>query len=219
MSAVSKRNAILEAYLRNRATRPLLTKAATAASLQFAQDALASYIAGARACPGKAAPAHQKALAKLSADMISVKMAVAGALVFAPLNHALGLFLAKLLAARGKAGTRAKVEAILANQLIAAPINTVAYLATVAVINGARSVDGVLALIQRGFFGMIRVTWMVSPAAMVVAQKTLQPELWPLFFNAVGFVIGTYMNARVKRAKLAAARAKKDPKDPKQPKV
>lgn len=57
--------------------------------------------------------------------MVSVKMAVAGALVFAPLNHALGLFLARLLAGRGKTSTRAKVEGILANSLIAAPINTV----------------------------------------------------------------------------------------------
>ncbi|KZW02556.1 hypothetical protein EXIGLDRAFT_601777 [Exidia glandulosa HHB12029] len=215
MSAVNKRNPLLDAYLRNLVANPLWTKAATAATLQFSQDALASAIAGARPRPGKAAPLHEKALAKVSADMVSVKMAVAGALVFAPLNHALGIFLARLLATRGKTGTRAKVEGILANNLIAAPINTVAYLASIAIINGARSVDGVLALVQRGFFGMLKMTWMISPVAMVIAQKAIPPELWPLFFNFVGFVIGTYMSARVKKARLAAARAKKDPKDPK----
>ena len=64
---------------------------------------------------------HPCSLLQVGADMISVKMAIAGALVFAPLNHALGLFLARLLAGRGKTGTRAKVEGILANNLLLPP--------------------------------------------------------------------------------------------------
>ena len=49
------------------------SQAATAAVLQFAQDALASYLAGAQPKPPKYAPVHQKALAKvcLSYPMLS----------------------------------------------------------------------------------------------------------------------------------------------------
>ncbi|KAH7104621.1 hypothetical protein BKA62DRAFT_470583 [Auriculariales sp. MPI-PUGE-AT-0066] len=214
-ASFKQRNHLLEAYLRNLAARPLATKAATAAVLQFTQDALASYLAGTRPKPSKAAPPHIKALATVSADMTSVRMALAGALVFGPLNHALGLFVTKLLAARGTTGGRAKLEAILAHNLIAAPINTAAYLASVAVVNGARTSNAILALVQRGFFSMLRATWVVSPTSMVIASKTLPPELWPIFFNFVGFVLGTLAAVRVKKAQLAAARKGKGVAPPK----
>lgn len=52
--------------------------------------------------------------------------------------------------------------------------DAVAYLASIAVINGARSVDGVLALVQRGFFGMLKVCYILIRSS---AAKTLPDDV------------------------------------------
>lgn len=46
-----------------------------------------------------------------------------------------------------------------------------AYLASMAIINGARSTNDVFKTIRAGFWSVIRISWVVSPLGMVVAQK------------------------------------------------
>ena len=49
---------------------------------------------------------------------------------------------------------------------------------------------------------------MTSPVYTVFAQQFLPAELWVPFFNFVGFVIGTYVNAHTKKKRLQALRRK-----------
>jgi len=88
------------------------------------------------------------------------------------------------------------------------------FLASMAVLNGAKSWEEIKKTIKAGFFSVIRVTWIASPVLMVVAQKFIPVELWVPFFNVVAFVLGTYMNAKVKLLRMAAAKkAERDLKD------
>lgn len=131
-------------------------------------------------------------------------MAIYGFFVSAPLNHVLVGQLQKAFA--GKEGIKYKLAQLLANNLLVSPVTVSAYLASMAIINGAKSVDEIIKTVRAGFFSVIRVSWTVSPIAMVVAQKYLPVELWVPFFNAIQFVLGTYFNTRVKQMRLAAAR-------------
>jgi hypothetical protein len=88
------------------------------------------------------------------------------------------------------------------------PIQNVIYLACMAVIAGARTFHQVKATVKAGFFPVMKVSWIVSPISLAFAQKFLPEHTWVPFFNMVGFVIGTYINAHTKKKRLEALKRK-----------
>lgn len=77
-----------------------------------------------------------------------------------------------------------------------------------AVIAGARTFHQIRATIRAGFMPVMKVSWIVSPIALAFAQAFVPHEMWVPFFNFIGFVIGTYINAHTKKKRLQALRRK-----------
>jgi len=150
------------------------------------------------------------------------KMAAYGALISAPLGHVMIGVLQKLFA--GRTSLRAKLLQILASNLIVrrvpphcqrqltvqqiAPIQNSVYLASMAVIAGARTWHQIRATVRAGFLPVMKVSWITSPLALAFAQKFLPEQTWVPFFNIIGFCIGTYINTHTKKKRLAALRKK-----------
>ncbi|KAI0080071.1 hypothetical protein K474DRAFT_1682868 [Panus rudis PR-1116 ss-1] len=202
---------LLAKYLAELAVNPLRTKMYTLGVLQFLQEVLATHLSGTPSPPvPKDAPFYTKALSKAKIDSKALKMAAYGFFISAPLGHTLVGLLQKAFA--GKTSTAAKVGQILASNLIVAPIQISVYLASMAVINGAKTKEEVIRTVKGGFMNVMRLTWMTSPLTLVVAQKYLSPELWVPFFNFVQFVLGTYFNTKLKQARLAKAKKEEEEK-------
>jgi Mpv17 / PMP22 family len=89
-----------------------------------------------------------------------------------------------------------------------APIQNTVYLASMAVIAGARTWHQVRATVRAGFMPVMKVSWITSPLALAFAQKFLPEQTWVPFFNIVAFIIGTYINTHTKKKRLAALRKK-----------
>ncbi|KAJ7487456.1 hypothetical protein B0H11DRAFT_1091551 [Mycena galericulata] len=209
--SLQKPHPLLASYLQQLAIHPLRTKAVTNATLCFLQEVLGSHIAHMPVKkPAPNAPVLLHLLARAHVDTRAVKMALYGFLVSAPLSHFLVGALQKAFA--GKTGTTAKIGQILASNLLVAPIQTSAYLASMAIISGAKSFDEILNTIKSGFLSVIRITWITSPIALTIAQKFIPPELWIPFFSSIQFILGTYFNAKIKQLRAAAA-AKKAAKE------
>ncbi|GLB36018.1 putative peroxisomal membrane protein PXMP2 4 family protein [Lyophyllum shimeji] len=203
--ATKKTNALLLRYLAELSSHPLRTKAITTATLCFLQEVLGSTIAGFPVQrPPKDAPSILHILAALNVDLKALKMALYGFLVSAPLGHFLTGALQKAFA--GKTGTGAKIGQILANSLLVSPITTTSFLASMAVINGAKTLDEVIKTVKAGFWSVLRISWVVSPVSLVIAQKFIPLDLWVPFFSSVQFVLGTFFNIRVKQMRIAAAK-------------
>ncbi|KAL5534336.1 hypothetical protein ACEPAG_798 [Sanghuangporus baumii] len=201
-------NPLLAAYIHQLATHPLRTKSITAGTLCFIQEVLASHVSKAPIQrPAKVSPRVADALSVLKIDVKAFKMALYGFLVSAPLGHYLVGYLQRVFA--GRTSNRARAAQILANNLLVAPIQATVLLASMAVVNGAKTVDDVVRTVKSGFMSVIRLQWVTSPLAMVIAQKFIPQELWVPFFNLVGFTMGTYFTIRVKQARLQAEKAKK----------
>lgn len=77
-----------------------------------------------------------------------------------------------------------------------------------ALIAGARTFHQVKATVKAGFWPVMKVSWVVSPISLAFAQQFLPETTWVPFFNIVGFIIGTYINAHTKKKRLAALRRK-----------
>lgn len=77
-----------------------------------------------------------------------------------------------------------------------------------AIIAGARTFHQVRATVKAGFMPVMKVSWVVSPISLAFAQQFLPEHTWVPFFNIVGFIIGTYVNAHTKKKRLAALRRK-----------
>jgi len=209
---MSASNGLLALYLSQLAAHPLRTKATTTGILCFLQEVLGSSIAGLPVKrPPKDAPAIIHILARGHIDIKAAKMALYGFLISAPLGHVLVGALQKAFA--GKTGTTARIAQILASNLLVAPIQTAAFLASMAVINGAKSLDEVVQTVKAGFLQVIRITWVVSSLSMTIAQRFIPVTLWVPFFNLVQFVLGTYFNARVKQLRLAAMKKERKQKE------
>lgn len=73
-----------------------------------------------------------------------------------------------------------------------------------ALIAGARTFHQVRATVRAGFLPVMKVSWVASPIALAFAQQFLPQDAWVPFFNLVGFVIGTYINAHTKKKRLEA---------------
>ncbi|KAI0036615.1 hypothetical protein K488DRAFT_40712 [Vararia minispora EC-137] len=200
-------HSLLAAYLAQLATHPLRTKAITVGTLCFLQEVLASHLAGVpMRKPLWIDPWYKHLLLRAKVDSKAFKMAIYGFLVSAPLGHFLVGWLQKAFV--GRTGTSAKVAQIIASNLLIAPVQATVYLASMAVINGAKSLDEIKKTVRGGFMTVLRVSWVSSPLSMAFAQNFLPPDLWVPFFNLVSFSIGTYFNTRVKSLKLAAERKK-----------
>ncbi|KAG7099060.1 hypothetical protein E1B28_000935 [Marasmius oreades] len=201
MSQVTKgTHPLLVKYLEQLAAHPLRTKAFTTAFISFLQEVVASHIAGAPVKkPSRNAPILQHLLARARIDTRAVKLAIYGFLVSAPLSHVLVGSLQKFFA--GKVGVQAKMAQIFVHNLLISPIQALAYLTSMAIINGARTKEGIARTIKTGFWPVVRTTWIVSPLSMVIAQKYIPLPLWVLYFNLIQFLVGTYFNVRVKKFK------------------
>jgi len=207
VSASKDIHPLLARYLTQLALNPLRTKAITTSALCFLQEVLGSNLSGTPARkPSKESPAIMRTLARAHIDTKALKMAVYGFLVSAPLSHYLIGLLQKTFA--GKTSLGAKVAQIVASNLLVSPIQASAYLASMAIINGAKSFDEVVKTVKAGFFSVIRISWIVSPISITIAQRFIPVELWVPFFNSIQFILGTYFNMRVKQLRLAAQREK-----------
>jgi hypothetical protein len=172
------------------------------------QEVLGSNLSGTPANVTKGASAMVRSLQSVHLDAKAIKMAIYGFLVSAPMSHVLVGLLQKAFA--GKTSLRARVAQIIANNILVSPIQASVYLGSMAVINGATSIDEVVKTIRAGFIPVVRVSWVVSPLSMTIAQYFIPVELWVPFFNAIQFVLGTYFNMRVKQLKLAALKKERE---------
>jgi len=192
--------ALLNAYLSQLAVRPLRTKMATSGVLSFLQEVLASRLARLYQQPA------QKATAVRNEPIVSSKawkMAIYGAFVSAPMGHFLIGTLQKSFA--GKTSKLARFGQVLASNIFVAPVQAFVYLFSMCVINGLRDPQAILQSVKARFFSVLKISWVTSPLAILVAQTFIPPELWVPWFNLVTFSVGTYLNMRLKR--LASAKA------------
>ena len=209
-----------QAYLQQLQTNPLRTKMLTSGSLSALQELLASWIAK------DVGPSGHYLNSRVP------KMAVYGAFISAPLGHFLISILQRMFS--GRTSLTAKLMQILVSNLIVclqhpkhlchgrlsiragltvgnlqvAPIQNTVYLASMAVIAGARTFHQIRATIRAGFMPVMKVSWVVSPLALAFAQKFLPEQTWVPFFNIVAFVIGTWINSQTKKKRLQALRRK-----------
>jgi len=181
-------------YLKKLQDDPVRTKMVTSGSLAGLQEFLASWIAKDRSKHGHYFTSRVP------------KMAVYGAFISAPLGHVMISILQKLFA--GRTSLKSKIMQILLSNLIISPIQNAVYLTSMAVIAGARTFHQVRATVRAGFMPVMKVSWVTSPIALAFAQAFLPNEVWVPFFNFVGFVIGTYINAHTKKKRLQALRRK-----------
>ncbi|CAE6483006.1 unnamed protein product [Rhizoctonia solani] len=203
---------LLAAYLQQLSTRPLTTKAVTSGILSFLQEILASHIARVpSSLPPKNAPTYSRALAAAKIDARALKLAIYGFFISAPMNHFFVGLLQRAFA--GRTGTGAKIAQIVASNLIVAPIQCAVYLASMAIVNGAKTTEEIIKTVKGGFTKVIRLQWITSPIVMVIAQKFIAPELWVPFFNMIQFMMGTFFNTQIKKAKLRQERAAQARKD------
>jgi len=184
----------LAAYLQHLQTNPLRTKMLTSGSLSALQEVLASWIAK------DVGPSGHYINSRVP------KMAVYGAFISAPLGHFLISILQRMFS--GRTSLTAKIMQILVSNLVIAPIQNTVYLASMAVIAGARTFHQIRATIRAGFMPVMKVSWVVSPLALAFAQKFLPEQTWVPFFNILAFVIGTWINSQTKKKRLQALRRK-----------
>ncbi|KAF2027478.1 integral membrane protein [Setomelanomma holmii] len=187
-------NGYLAAYLKQLQSNPLRTKMLTSGTLSGLQEFLASWIAHDRSKSGHYFTSRVP------------KMALYGAVISAPLGHVLISLLQKVF--QGRKSLKAKIMQILVSNLIISPIQNSVYLISMALIAGARTFHQVRATVKAGFWPVMKVSWIVSPISLAFAQQFLPETTWVPFFNIVGFIIGTYINAHTKKKRLAALRRK-----------
>lgn len=75
-----------------------------------------------------------------------------------------------------------------------------------AIVNGARSIDKIHAVLKVGLWRMLQVSWVTSPIAIAFAQTYLSPQLWEPFFTLVRFFMSVYFNTMAKRKQIALAK-------------
>ncbi|RYO96324.1 hypothetical protein DL765_011619 [Monosporascus sp. GIB2] len=181
-------------YINQLEKNPLRVKMLTSGTLAGLQEFLASWLAKDRNKHGNYFTSRVP------------KMAVYGALVSAPLGHFLIWVLQKTF--KNRVSLRAKILQILVSNLIVAPIQNSVYLIAMALIAGARTYHQVRATVRVGFWKVMKVSWISSPLCLAFAQQFLPESTWMVFFNVVGFIIGTYINTVTKKKRLAALRKK-----------
>ncbi|OZJ04988.1 hypothetical protein BZG36_01742 [Bifiguratus adelaidae] len=165
-----QKQTLLSLYLAQLAAHPLRTKALTAGALNFLQEASAIRLSG-------MTPGRDGTIAGI--DKKTVQMALYGLLISGPLGHVLFEQLQKAFA--GRTGTRAKVEMILAQNLILSPIQNSVFIAAMAVIAGARTLDQIIHAVKRGLLPMQKVSWVISPLTMRRTVEKIVASFWGRF--------------------------------------
>ncbi|KAL1927678.1 hypothetical protein VTP01DRAFT_3499 [Rhizomucor pusillus] len=172
-------------YLTQLATNPLRTKAVTNGVLNGCQEMTAQKLSG-----------MQRDVKRI------LQMAVYGLLVSGPLNHLLYEIMNRLFA--GKSPKQAKIGQLLFSNLVISPTMNSVYISVMTILAGARSFKQIKAAVRNGLLSMQKVSWVVSPIALIFAQNFLPQYTWVPFFNIVAFVFGTYMNTMIKKRRLQA---------------
>ena len=181
-----------QAYLKQLQTNPLRTKMLTSGGLAGLQEILASWLAHDRSKHGHYFSSRVP------------KMMAYGALISAPLGHALIGILQWLFSNRPS--LKAKILQILVSNLI---VSFHFYPPTVMILTIARSHQFKTLSTFPAWLSLLEHELSIkSPIALAFAQKFLPEYLWVPFFNFVAFVIGTYINTHTKKKRLAALRKK-----------
>jgi len=144
--------------------------------LGFLQEVLARHLAGVpsrRVHPSAGALERLLAASKVNAK--AFKMALFGFLVSAPLGHALVKTVHRAFS--GRTGPSAKLGMLAMGLLVIAPIQIVVFLTNSALIEGARTKEAVLKVIERGFAPVLGITWITSPTTSIFAKAFLPPEV------------------------------------------
>ncbi|KAF9766915.1 hypothetical protein IL306_000584 [Fusarium sp. DS 682] len=87
------------------------------------------------------------------------------------------------------------------------PIQNTVYLASMAVIAGARTTEQARAAIRAGLVPMTKAMCAMHPILITFANLFVPKEAWAPFFSLVGFCLGTYFNTLAKKRRVAAAAA------------
>ncbi|ORZ00260.1 hypothetical protein BCR43DRAFT_484913 [Syncephalastrum racemosum] len=180
-------------YLTELTTNPLRTKSVTSGCLSGLQELTAQKLSGVK-----------------KFDKRIFQMAAYGLLVSGPLNHLLYEIMNKIFA--GKTGKQAKIGQLLFSNLVISPTMNTVYISAMTILAGARSFDQVKNAVKNGLLSMQRVSWVISPLAMIFAQNFLPQFTWVPFFNILAFFFGTYMNTMIKRKRMQAERDAADKK-------
>lgn len=106
----------------------------------------------------------------------------------------------------GRTSAKDKIAQIIVSQLTVTVISNVVYLSSMAVVNGARSLDKIQAVLQAGLWRMLQISWVTSPVAIAFSQAYLPPQLWEPFFTLLRFFMGVYFNTMAKRKQIALAK-------------
>ncbi|KAL0084829.1 hypothetical protein J3Q64DRAFT_1744261 [Phycomyces blakesleeanus] len=177
-------------YLAQLAANPLRTKAITSSVLAGCQEAAAQKLSG------------QKHI-----DKRVLHMAAYGLILSGPLSHFLYEIMNRLFA--GKTGNKVKVGQLLFSNLIISPIMNTVYVSAMSVLAGSTSINQIKQAVKSNLLGMQKVSWVISPVSMIVAQNFLPQATWVPFFNLIIFFFGTYINTMIKRKRIAQEKAKR----------
>ncbi|KAJ1959489.1 hypothetical protein GGI12_004310 [Dipsacomyces acuminosporus] len=209
---------LLTAYLSSLATRPLVTKACTAGTLNFLQEELAQRLSGVRAADTageKKAALEGRPVGKCLIEHVINKRVLQfglyGLLISGPLNHFLYDILNKVFANRPKTKLNTLLS-LLAQNLLISPVLNAVFLAANAIIAGEHRIDNVIKIVRSRLLGMLKVSWVVFPCVQIFAARFLPPLVWVPFFNLIAFAFGTYFNTQGKIRALQAKRAEEEEK-------
>jgi len=195
-------------YLNQLRTHELRTKAITAGVLNLLGEVLSRHFAGVPSKPvSKDAPLWKRLLAWSKINSKAVKLGLYGLLVSAPMGHLLVTTMHKIFANKIRAGIQWPM--ICTSMLVIAPLQIATYLASLAVIEGAKTKQQVAKTVKAAFLPVLLVTWISSPPSLAFAQAVFPREFEMPFFNVVQFATGTFFNTR---ALIAKEQAKKDEK-------
>ncbi|KAF5974238.1 hypothetical protein FBULB1_7872 [Fusarium bulbicola] len=180
--------ALLGAYLKQLQSKPLRTKMLTQGSLSALTEITASWFA-------YGLPGHGPTITARVPQM-----AFYGACIAAPLTHFLNTTLQRSLPGR-------VVLQNLITMLLFFPIQNTVYLASMAVIAGARTTEQARAAVRAGLVPMTKAMCAMHPVLITIATLFVPKEAWAPFFSLVGFCLGTFFNTMAKKRRVAAAAA------------
>jgi hypothetical protein len=172
--------------------KPVITKAATSGTLYGLQELIAVL-----------------ATKSYSKESISkaIRMSAYGFFVSGPLGHFLYSFMEKLF--EKKQGSHVGVLKLLFSNLVISPIMNGCYLVALASFAGA-SLPKAISIAKSRLLGMMKMSWVISPAVQIYAFKNLEPKFWVPFFNFVAFLFGTFINIQTKLEQKRKKEIKKD---------
>lgn len=77
----------------------------------------------------------------------------------------------------GRMGPGAKIGMMATSLLVVAPIQIAVLLTNGAIVEGARSKEAILKVLNKGFAPVLGITWVTSPTAIMFAKSFLPPEV------------------------------------------